>query len=180
MYSYCSVIRARILIDTSWKERNKTFFRFKTMACGLRQCHKNHSGCVHTCVHVCVYVKGTKELRLIAKYGPQRMRRKKNAVALYHEYRLLMKSVHHISAFPKPHTNVEKVAWPIELTLKALNWITLAETFRNCLGRTKKKTLMTEHNRCMKLRAFRKHYLCFLMGNVSNCTCRVPLRCVFS
>lgn len=31
-------------------------------------------------------------------------------MAICHEYRLLMKSVHHISAFPKPNTNVGKVA----------------------------------------------------------------------
>lgn len=59
-------------------------------------------------------------------------------MAIYHECRVLMKSVHHISDFPKPNTNVEKVAWPPELTLKALNWIKLAETFKNCLGRGKK------------------------------------------
>lgn len=130
---------------------------------------------VHACIHVCVYIKETKKLAMIAKHGQQIM--EKNATAICHQYKLLLKSVHHISAFPKPNTNVEKVAWPIELTLKALNWITLAETFKNFLGGEKK--IMTEHNRCMKLRAFRKHYLCSMMGNVSNCTHRVHLRCVF-
>lgn len=42
-------------------------------------------------------------------------------MAICHEYRVLMKSVCHISDFPKPNTNVEKVAGPDELTLKALN-----------------------------------------------------------
>lgn len=45
---------------------------------------------------------------MIAKYSQQIM--EKNAMAICHEYKLLMKSVHHISAFLKPSTNVEKVA----------------------------------------------------------------------
>lgn len=33
-----------------------------------------------------------------------------NAMAICHEYRVLMRSVHCISDFPKPNTNVQKVA----------------------------------------------------------------------
>lgn len=59
-------------------------------------------------VCMCVYTLETKKLQMITKYGQQIM--EKNATAICHEYKLLLKSVHHISAFPKPNTNVEKVA----------------------------------------------------------------------